>query len=164
MNVKVFTPEKKIFEIKNGKGKINYYYPNKKLKFEGELVNGEKNGKFIKYDFNSKIVFVGEYLFGLKNGKCIEYYQKGQLKFKYEVYSQKDIYKKIHIINTMIHSLMKKIIVSFSNRIVLFLYKYHFYQNLNLWIYYFLNFLQLFVPLNSDFLHIKWWRNLQIIP
>ena len=38
------------FEIKNGKGEIKIYYYNKNLKFEGEYINGEINGKGKEYD------------------------------------------------------------------------------------------------------------------
>ena len=33
------------FEIKDGKGNIKEYYYNDKLKFDGEYLNGEKNGQ-----------------------------------------------------------------------------------------------------------------------
>ena len=36
--------------------------------FEGEYLNGKKNGKGKKYDFNS-LIFEGEYLNGEKMGK-----------------------------------------------------------------------------------------------
>ena len=31
--------------VKDGKGKVKEYYDNGKLKFEGEYLNGERNGK-----------------------------------------------------------------------------------------------------------------------
>ena len=49
------------FEVKNGKGKINEYYYNGKLVFEGEYINGERNGKGKEYNYkNGKLEFEGE--------------------------------------------------------------------------------------------------------
>jgi len=40
------------------------------LKYEGEYLNGMKNGKGKEYDYNNNISFEGEYLDGKKwNGK-----------------------------------------------------------------------------------------------
>ena len=52
---------------RNGNGKE--YYDNGKLKFEGEYKNGQKNGNGKEYynSINSELKFVGEYLNG-KNG------------------------------------------------------------------------------------------------
>ena len=55
------------FEIKDGKGYIKEYDCLGDLIFEGEYLNGERNGKGKEYNFG-KIVFEGEYL----NGKRIE--------------------------------------------------------------------------------------------
>ena len=47
--------------LRNGKGKE--YYGNGKLKFEGEYLNGKRNGKGKGYDYwNSILRFEGEYL------------------------------------------------------------------------------------------------------
>ena len=52
---------------RNGKGKE--YYDDGKLKFEGEIINGERNGKGKEYDADTgELIFEGEYL----NGKRIE--------------------------------------------------------------------------------------------
>ena len=59
---------------RQGKGK-SYNY-NKKTVFEGEYLNGKKNGKGKKYYFNDNIIFEGEYLNGQKEGKGKEYYNK----------------------------------------------------------------------------------------
>ena len=37
------------FEINKGKGKIKEYYDNGNIKFEGEYLTGERNGKGKKY-------------------------------------------------------------------------------------------------------------------
>ena len=72
---------------KNGKGKE--YYENGKLKFEGEYLNGEKNGKGKEYDENGKIKYEGEYLDDEKNGNGKEYYRNGKLMFEGEFVKDK---------------------------------------------------------------------------
>ena len=67
---------------RNGKGKE--YHSNGKLEFEAEYLNGERNGKVTKYDSNGKLIFEGEYLDGKRNGKGKEYYDDGKLKFEGE--------------------------------------------------------------------------------
>ena len=54
-----------IYELKNGTGKVKEYFPNCKLKFEGEYLNGKKNGKGKKY-YDGRLEFEGEYLNGKK--------------------------------------------------------------------------------------------------
>ena len=66
----VFEQEYKEGE-KNEKIIMKEYYK-KKLKFEGEALNGKKNGKGKEY-FKNKLIFEGEYLNGEKNGFGIEY-------------------------------------------------------------------------------------------
>ena len=51
-----------LFEIKNGKGKIKEYDENCNLIFEGEYLNGEKNGRGKEYYENGELKFDGEYL------------------------------------------------------------------------------------------------------
>ena len=58
-----------INELKEGKGFIKEYNSYGSLAFEGEYVNGKKNGKGKEYKYDKKI-FEGEYLNGKKwNGK-----------------------------------------------------------------------------------------------
>ena len=54
-----------VFEIKDGKGYL------KEDMFEGEYINGEKNGKGIEFNSDSdrEIEFEGEYISGKRNGK-----------------------------------------------------------------------------------------------
>ena len=67
---------------RNGKGK---YYEDGKLTYEGEFLNGKKNGKGIEYDKNGNILFEGEYLYGKKmNGNLKEYFKNGNVKFEGE--------------------------------------------------------------------------------
>ena len=84
-----------------GKGK--QYYPDGKLNFEGEYVNGyiwngksyekESNkefeikdgkGKGKEYFNNGKLFFEGEYLNGERNGKGKEYNDNGKLAYEGE--------------------------------------------------------------------------------
>ena len=53
------------------------------LIFEGEYLNGKRNGKGKEYYMNSKLKFEGEYLNGQKQ-KGKEYYDNGKLKFEGE--------------------------------------------------------------------------------
>ena len=55
---------------KNGKGK-EYNFEGE-LIFEGEYLNGKRNGKGIEYE-NGNLIFKGEYLNGKRNGKGKEY-------------------------------------------------------------------------------------------
>ena len=52
-----------------------------KLKFEGELINGEKKGKEYKDEY---LIYKGEYLNLKKHGKGIEFYKNGEIKFEGE--------------------------------------------------------------------------------
>ena len=56
------------------------------MTFEGEYLNGEKNGKGKEYDEYGNIIFDGEYLNGKRwNGKAKEYYKNKKLKFEYDI-------------------------------------------------------------------------------
>ena len=51
-----------------------YYGYNDELIFEGEYLNGKRNGKGKEYySYNRKLEFEGEYLNGQRNGKGKEY-------------------------------------------------------------------------------------------
>ena len=52
------------YEIKNGKGYIRRYDCKGIIMFEGEILNGEKNGKGKEYDYKGRLEFEGEYLNG----------------------------------------------------------------------------------------------------
>ena len=70
---------------RNGKGKE--YDEDCNLIFEGEYLNGKRNGKgkeYINYGIISKINFEGEYLNGKRNGKGKEYDDDGKLEFEGE--------------------------------------------------------------------------------
>ena len=52
--------------------------------FEGEYLNGQRNGKGKEYNSNGILIFEGEYLNGKRNGKGKEYYDNGDLKYEGE--------------------------------------------------------------------------------
>ena len=68
----------KIYEINNGTGIIKEYNESGAIKYEGEYLNGEKNGKGKEYD-EDKLIFEGEYLNGKKYGRGIAYNSNGQV-------------------------------------------------------------------------------------
>ena len=58
-----------IYELINGNGKVKEYDDYEgKLIFEGEYLNGKRNGKGKEYDWDGQLLFEGEYL----NGEKIE--------------------------------------------------------------------------------------------
>ena len=63
----------------NEKEKENYF----ELEFEGEYLNGERDGKGKKYDINGNLKFEGEYLNGKRwSGKRKEYNKYGKIIFE----------------------------------------------------------------------------------
>ena len=81
INYKFFSGKYIIYES-NKIGK-EYNGNDDTLQFEGEYLNGERNGKGKEY-FNDTLQFEGEYLNGKRNGKGKEYYDNGRLKFEGE--------------------------------------------------------------------------------
>ena len=73
-----------IYEVVNGNGKVKEYYPNEVLLFEGEYLNGKRNGEGKEYDIVGNLVYEGEYLNGKRNGKGVEYYSDGEIEFEGE--------------------------------------------------------------------------------
>ena len=67
------------FEIKKGKGEVQEYDYNGKIEYEGEYLNGERNGKCKEYFDNGRLAFEREYLNGKRNGK--KYDNNGELLF-----------------------------------------------------------------------------------
>ncbi len=63
--------------IKNGTADITFYYPNRQVSVQISLVNGERNGQYIKYYPNGKKEFEVIYKYGHENGPLIEYYENG---------------------------------------------------------------------------------------
>ena len=66
-NGKFYGPHGEIYELKFGKGTVKEYEPeNKNLEFEGEYLDGKRNGKGKEYDDDGKLIFEGKYLNGNK--------------------------------------------------------------------------------------------------
>ena len=82
INYKFYSGKYIIYESK-GIGK-EYNGTNDKLLFEGDFLNGEKNGKGKEYWDDGKLLFEGEYLNGKRNGKGKEYDYDGELIFEGE--------------------------------------------------------------------------------
>ena len=99
--IKEYSDENTFFEgeyingQRNGKGKESYYWEN--FLYDGEFLNDKKNGKGKEYDEKNKLKYEGEYLNGQKNGRGKEYYINGELKFEgIYLYSYK-IYGKYYV-------------------------------------------------------------------
>ena len=65
------------------KGK-EYHILNNALIYEGEYLNGERNGKGKEYGLLGNLIFEGEYLNGKRNGKGKQYDFNGTIKFEGE--------------------------------------------------------------------------------
>ena len=88
-----------LYELINGKGYVKEYFNRKDtLKFEGEYLNGERNGKGKEFDYHDNLIFEGEYLNGKRyngngydeSGNIIYQLNKGNGKVKeYFNYSDK---------------------------------------------------------------------------
>ena len=81
INYKFWSGKYIIYKI-NGNGKE--YDSNDDLIYEGEYLNGERNGKGNEYR-NGNLIFKGEYLNGERNGKGKEYFNN-KLLFEGEYY------------------------------------------------------------------------------
>ena len=63
-----------IQDLTNYNGLVKEYYEDNWLKFQGEFLNGKRNGKGKEYNYRTgELEFEGEYLNGKKNGKGKEY-------------------------------------------------------------------------------------------
>ena len=64
-----------LYELKEGKGYVRDYYRGH-LIYEGEYLNGERNGKGKEYKPHvDYLVYDGEYLNGKRHGKAKEYFE-----------------------------------------------------------------------------------------
>ena len=79
----------RVYSLKDGKGLVKEYYDNT-LIFEGEYLNGKRNGKGKEYDRNGNFIFEGEYLNGKRKGKGKKYYFNGKLRYKENIYMEKN--------------------------------------------------------------------------
>ena len=82
VNYRLFSGKYIMFEDKKG-GK-EYNSCNDKLIYEGEYLNGKRNGKGKEYNDDNKLIYEGEYLNGKRNGKGKEYYLNGDILFEGE--------------------------------------------------------------------------------
>ena len=75
-----------IYELINGNGKVKEYSGwRSRLIFEGEYLNGKRNGKGKEYTLKGLLKFEGAYLNGIRHGKGKEYYwEDGKLIFEGE--------------------------------------------------------------------------------
>ena len=73
-----------VYQMKNGKGNVKEYNWDDTLIFEGEYLNGKKNGQAKEYEYDGKLIFEGNYVDGLKNGQGKEYDYNGELEFEGE--------------------------------------------------------------------------------
>ena len=55
-----------IYELKNGKGYIKEYNLYNDLIFEGEYLNGKRNGKGKEFDLDWNLIYEGEFFYGKK--------------------------------------------------------------------------------------------------
>ena len=84
INYKFFSGRYIIYES-NGFGKeYNGFIEEDSLIFEGEYLNGKRNGKGMEYGYNGNLIFEGEYVNGKRNGKGKEYGNYGKIKFEGE--------------------------------------------------------------------------------
>ena len=75
----------KAYKLINGKGIVKEYKEDDgNLEFEGEYLNGERNGKGIEYTSAEHKYYEGEFKNGKKHGKGNLYYYKGNLLFEGE--------------------------------------------------------------------------------
>ena len=94
-----------LYKLNHIKGKGKEYDWNDEIKFEGEYLNGQRNGKGKEY-FEGKLFFEGEYVNGLRNGKGKEYYENGKLAFEGEyLYGNKWAGKGYDILNNITYEL-----------------------------------------------------------
>ena len=75
-----------LFELKDGKGYVKEYFNDESLIYEGEYLNGERNGKGKEYYKSDIIIYDGEYSNGKRHGKGKEYNVFNKLIFEGEYY------------------------------------------------------------------------------
>ena len=81
INLKNYKLFKRKYVLYDDNGIANEYdIFNDILLYEGEYLNGERNGKGKEY-YGKNLIFEGEYLNGNRNGKGKEYYYNGKLKY-----------------------------------------------------------------------------------
>ena len=83
-----------IYELNKGTGKVKEYHPNGHLKFDGEYLNGKKNGKGKEYEKNhGHLTYDGSFENGEKTGYAKVYHPfdgKKLFEGEYSVYLEKE--------------------------------------------------------------------------
>ena len=74
--------KKKICEIKNGRGFFKEYDKNGELIFEGDYLNGERNGKGNEYNDKSVLIFEGEFSRGRRWKGKVRKFRENELIFE----------------------------------------------------------------------------------
>ena len=80
INYKLFSG--RYIKYENNKFAREYSIANDNIKYEGEYLNGKRNGKGKEFLGNGKISFEGEYLNGKRNGKGKEFLGDGKVFFE----------------------------------------------------------------------------------
>jgi len=89
-NLEYYKKISRKYRIYNKCGRGEVYKLNTKIKiFEGQYLNGERNGLGKEYYDNGKLKFEGEYLKGKRNGKGKEFYDNDKLEFEKEYFIDK---------------------------------------------------------------------------
>ena len=87
INYKYFSERYIIYESNVIGREYNSY--SDKLIYEGEYLNGKRNGKGKEYDNYFGTIYEGEYLNGKRNGKGKEYHRTGEIIFEGEYFDNK---------------------------------------------------------------------------
>ena len=103
INYRYFSGRYIIYDSNN---KANEYNSADNKVFEGEYLNGLRNGKGKEYKSN-RLIFEGEYLNGQRNGKGKEYYPNGKLKFEGEYLNGERLIDKLYDNNDNLYSDLK---------------------------------------------------------
>ena len=99
-NIEDYKEKSGKYRIYNKCGRGQVYILNTKIKiFEGEYLNGKRNGKGKEYYDDGKLKFEGEYLNGERNGKGKEYYRNDKLELEKEYLNSKINRKVIEYFN-----------------------------------------------------------------
>ena len=69
------------YKIKFGKGLVKEFHENRCLLYEGEIQNGQREGKGKLFDQCGRLIYEGEFKKGMKDGKGEEYNENGDLIF-----------------------------------------------------------------------------------
>ena len=80
----------------DGKGYVKNLFSNGKIEFEGEYINGEKNGKGKEYNYKGELKFEGEYYKGKKWTGNGYYIKDNKLTLAYTLKDGKGIVKEYY--------------------------------------------------------------------